>query len=175
MLDGAWWPRSRDPLSELPALIGELAARLGAVFRIGLNHGSWDTQPRQIVTGGRVVKLGWYGPTDAHAIRVFGDRRHHLDLLLVPPETAAASAEAAMATASDAASHARATDVLTAHGITTDIADRRKATAVEQSAGPPHVVNDAAVALPQPLTAALSVKVANGATRANGTRPKRPM
>jgi hypothetical protein len=154
MLDGAWWPRSRDTARELAPLISALTDETGIVYRVGLNHATWDSHPRRIIVGGHIVKLGWYGPSDAHAIRVFGDRRHHLDLLLVPPEADADSAAAAMVTASDSASQARATDVLTAHGISTDLA------------APPGPTADR----PPPRTAPLRGTTANGARR-NGKRP----
>jgi hypothetical protein len=152
MLDGAWWPRSRDPIPELKALVGALTAKGGAVYRIGLNHATWDSHPRRVTAGGHVVKLGWYGPTDAHAIRVFGDRAHHLDLLLVPPSAKPARAAAAMATATDATSRARATEVLAAHGISTDVA------------------TVAPAATRQRLTAPLVAVASSGTSGTNGRR-----
>ncbi|MFE1553753.1 DUF5994 family protein, partial [Streptomyces sp. NPDC058734] len=37
LLDGAWWPRSRDVTIELPALITALTAHLGPITRVGLD------------------------------------------------------------------------------------------------------------------------------------------
>lgn len=37
ILDGAWWPRSRDIGAELPSLISALAEHLGPVTRVGLD------------------------------------------------------------------------------------------------------------------------------------------
>jgi hypothetical protein len=124
MLDGAWWPRSRHAKAELTALIAEVTAQVGPVFRVGLNHAAWDSQPGRVVSGGRAVKIGWYGPTDPHAISITGGFPNRLDLLVIPPEADAASAEAAMRTAGDASSTARATAVLTSHGIDTGTGPR---------------------------------------------------
>lgn len=110
MLDGGWWPYSTDPLAELPALIAALDAQVGTVHRIVFNGQLWQGTPRRITVGGHTVRLGWNGPSDIHEMSVSGAGRDRLDLLVVPPETSAAAAEAAMATAarSDNGSHATA-------------------------------------------------------------------
>ena len=42
ILDGGWWPRSRDPDTELPALIAGLESTLGPVTRLAINPDAWD-------------------------------------------------------------------------------------------------------------------------------------
>jgi hypothetical protein len=37
VVDGSWWPRTRDPATELPALIAAVTDRMGMVDRIMLN------------------------------------------------------------------------------------------------------------------------------------------
>lgn len=89
ILDGSWWPRTRDPAAELPALIAAVTDRLGVVGRIALNADAWDTRPQRITTAGRqVVRLDWFGAWDAHRIRLVGCDSSHLDLLVIPPDTA---------------------------------------------------------------------------------------
>lgn len=89
VLDGSWWPRTRDPAAELPALIAAVTGRLGVVGRITLNADAWDTRPRRITTVGKqVVRLDWFGAWDAHTIRLIGCDCSHLDLLVIPPDTA---------------------------------------------------------------------------------------
>ncbi len=39
--DGSWWPRTRDPAAELPALIAAVTDRLGMVDRIALSADAW--------------------------------------------------------------------------------------------------------------------------------------
>ena len=46
ILDGGWWPRSRDPDAELPDLIAGLESSLGAITRVALNPEPWDGAPR---------------------------------------------------------------------------------------------------------------------------------
>lgn len=86
VVDGSWWPRTRDPAAELPALIAAVTDRLGMVDRIALNADAWETRPQRITTvGQQVVRLGWSGAWDAHTIRVTGCDSSHLDLLVIPP------------------------------------------------------------------------------------------
>jgi hypothetical protein len=89
VVDGSWWPRSRDPAAELPVLIAALADRLGMVDRIALNADAWDTRPQRLTTvDQQMVRLDWSGAWDAHTIRVTGGDSSHLDLLVIPPDTA---------------------------------------------------------------------------------------
>ncbi len=102
VVDGSWWPRTRDPAAELPALIAAVTDRLGMVDRITLSADAWDTRPQHITTvGQQVVGLDWSGVWDAHTIRVTGRDFSHLDLLVIPPDTATALALACLAIAAD--------------------------------------------------------------------------
>jgi len=87
VVQGGWWPRTRDPAAELPGLATAVADRLGVVRRIALNVDAWDSWPRQlIVIGGAVVALDWC-TGDAHTIRLTGGEASHLNLLAVPSDT----------------------------------------------------------------------------------------
>jgi hypothetical protein len=59
LLDGAWWPRSRDAVAELADLVIALDAAQAQVSLIMLNPGDWQSHPRRIegVTG----RFGWRG------------------------------------------------------------------------------------------------------------------
>ena len=87
VVKGGWWPRTRDPAAELPALATAVANRLGVVRRIALNMDAWTSWPRQLVIiGGAVVKLDWC-TGDAHTIRLTSSDASHLDLLAIPSDT----------------------------------------------------------------------------------------
>ena len=45
-VDGAWWPRSRDLVRELRALLPVLAVRVGRIERVTYNLGDWDPAVR---------------------------------------------------------------------------------------------------------------------------------
>ena len=87
VLDGGWWPRTRDPERELLALVAAVADRLGVVRWIALNADDWTSWPHQLViTGGTRVRLSWCSG-DAHTVRLTCGDAYHLDLLAIPPDT----------------------------------------------------------------------------------------
>lgn len=57
LLDGAWWPRTRDIVTELPALISVLTEHLGPITRVGVDASAWNYPPARLVVDGRVVHL----------------------------------------------------------------------------------------------------------------------
>ena len=65
MVDGAWWPYSRDAAAELPNLIAAVDQRLGrTTLRIGVHQDAWRRIPRRIPARGRQVRIGWFRQTD---------------------------------------------------------------------------------------------------------------
>lgn len=102
LLDGAWWPRSRDLLSELPALTDVLDPLWGRITRIAVNPEHWLVIPGRIPVGGHIVKVGWFTPEiDPHKLLLLSYGTGRFDLLVVPPETGAESAARLMAAASE--------------------------------------------------------------------------
>jgi hypothetical protein len=100
LLDGAWWPRSRDLLSELPALTDVLDPLWGRITRIAVNPAYWPVVPHQVPVHGHIVKVGWFTPEiDPHKLLLLSYGTSRWDLLVVPPETGAASAARLMAAA----------------------------------------------------------------------------
>ena len=86
LLDGGWWPRSTDPVSELADLIRTLNGNRSRVRSVMLRPAGWDSHPPWMTVAGR-VRLSWFTSASAGlliAIRVDGDR---VDLLVVPPDT----------------------------------------------------------------------------------------
>jgi hypothetical protein len=101
--DGGWWPRSRDPATELPTLIAAVTDRLNPVRRITLNAAAWDGRPQIIMTTeGREVRLDWFGAGGAHTISLIGSRRSRLDLVMIPSDTATILALVCLAIAAGA-------------------------------------------------------------------------
>ncbi|MFF7172374.1 DUF5994 family protein [Streptomyces pseudovenezuelae] len=102
LLDGAWWPRSRDLLRELPALTDALDSLWGRITRIAVNPEHWPVIPRKVPVHGHVVKAGWFTPEiDPNALLLLSYGTGRWDLLVIPPETGAESAARLMAAASD--------------------------------------------------------------------------
>ncbi|MEU9327615.1 DUF5994 family protein [Streptomyces canus] len=102
LLDGAWWPRSRDLLSELPLLTDVLDPLWGRITRVAVNPKYWPVIPRHVPVDGHVVRVGWFTPEiDPHKLLLLSYGTGRWDLLIIPPETGAESAARLMAAASD--------------------------------------------------------------------------
>ncbi|WP_343971089.1 STAS domain-containing protein [Streptosporangium amethystogenes] len=97
VVDGAWWPYSRDAAAELPGLIATVDRRLGRVtLRIGLHGDAWQSIPRRVPARGRQVRIGWFRHTDPRLITLIFAAGEPVVLLVIPPDTAAAPAEATL-------------------------------------------------------------------------------
>jgi Family of unknown function (DUF5994) len=129
VLDGGWWPRSRDPDAELPVLIAGLESTLGPITRVALNLDVWDRAPRRVAVDGRGVRVGWFRHMDAHMIGVTRAFQDRVALLVVPPEAAGQGAQRAMAMAADVANGAGPAEILAAAGIGAQDSTRQAPTA----------------------------------------------
>jgi hypothetical protein len=127
MVNGAWWPRSRDLVRELPPLIEALAPMWGRIYHLTLQVDMWPEIPKHVVTGDHVVRVGWYGaeqdPHDICLISLRGNAR--CDLLVVPPELDPGTAERLMTEAASAGNMQTASALLA--GATADSAGHRTA------------------------------------------------
>ncbi|MGW2041175.1 DUF5994 family protein [Streptomyces virginiae] len=113
LLDGAWWPRSRNVTIELPALITALTAHLGPITRVGLDTSTWQDVPTRLVIDGQVVHLD-ADPVGDDTVLVTRGHNEHFALLVVPPDTTADAAREAMARAVRADNITQATQILIA-------------------------------------------------------------
>ncbi|MCX4981887.1 DUF5994 family protein [Streptomyces sp. NBC_00572] len=113
VLDGAWWPRSRDVGTELPALVRALTTHLGPITRVGLDTDAWEEVPTRVVVDDRVVRLDSFPVGDDTVLITRGDN-DHFALLVVPPDTTPDAARDAMARAVDADNLTQAAEILVA-------------------------------------------------------------
>jgi Family of unknown function (DUF5994) len=114
VLDGGWWPRSWDPVAELPGLVLALSARYGTIRQLMLNSVTWERRFRRLAVGGGVVRVGWFASLDPAVVIATTYGGDQVDLLVVPPRTAAAAARASMTVAADPANLRRAPAILAA-------------------------------------------------------------
>lgn len=99
-IDGAWWPRSRDLLTELPLLIGALPASWGQIADVSVNAAMWSVSPGRLLIANHVVRLRREpGSRNRHTMCLLSPGRGRRDLLVVPPEVDTADAEHLMAAA----------------------------------------------------------------------------
>ncbi|MFF7309789.1 DUF5994 family protein [Streptomyces sp. NPDC008137] len=102
LLDGAWWPRSRDLAAELPALAAVLDPLWGRITRVTVNPTRWPVVPRKVPVAGHVVNVGWFlAEQDPDELLLLSYHVGRWNLLVVPPQTTPDSAAWLMAAASD--------------------------------------------------------------------------
>ena len=125
-LDGAWWPYSRDLESEMSDLVQQFPLADGRITRTVYSLRDWDTAPRELVAGQRVIEVGASPHDDSHLLVVeLGDGRR-LTLLVVPPDFTPGQGEEALLAGSTAGNRHTAGELL--HEVTdqhdADPADR---------------------------------------------------
>ncbi|MGI5427290.1 DUF5994 family protein [Streptomyces sp. CA-179760] len=111
VLDGAWWPRSRDIAAELPGLISALTEHLGPITRVGLDAGAWEGLPTRMTIDDRVVHIDSFAAADDTVLITRGEQ-DLFSLLVVPSHATPDAARAAMAEAVRAGSETRAERIL---------------------------------------------------------------
>ncbi|MEI5098472.1 DUF5994 family protein [Streptomyces sp. PmtG] len=92
-IDGAWWPRSLDLVSELPRLLAVLPHAWGQVTSVLVDEAVWSPFPGRLLVAHQVVRLR--RTTTQHSpstVCLLAPGRGRWDLRVVPP--AATDAEA---------------------------------------------------------------------------------
>ncbi|MER5822489.1 DUF5994 family protein [Streptomyces mirabilis] len=113
LIDGAWWPRSRDLTAELPALTSVLDRLWGRITHVTVNPTFWPVIPRKVPVQGHVVKVGWFkAEQDPHKLLLLSYTAGRWDLLVIPPETDAVTAARLMTTAADPVRSLTASDLI---------------------------------------------------------------
>jgi uncharacterized protein DUF5994 len=113
-LDGGWWPRSTDPVAELPGLILAIDHLRGPVRQLILNAQGWDSHPRRLGVAGRVIRPGHFASQPATLLTAICDRGGRVDLLVIPPDTPRRIADTAMLIAAATDNVLPAQDILLA-------------------------------------------------------------
>ncbi|MEU8843326.1 DUF5994 family protein [Streptomyces roseus] len=113
LLDGAWWPRTRDIGTELPALISVLTGHLGPITRVGVDASAWNGLTTRLVIDGQVVHLD-SDPVGDDTVLITRGHNDHFALLVIPPDTTADAAREAMARAVQADNITQAAQILIA-------------------------------------------------------------
>ncbi|WP_369175396.1 DUF5994 family protein [Streptomyces sp. R28] len=126
LLDGAWWPRSRDLLREIPTLTDALDACWGRITHVTVNPAHWPVIPRKVPVTGHTVRVGWFADEqDPNKAILLSYTVGRLDLLVIPPETESAAAARLMAAATVPGGARTAGDLMADEAIGHDAAETR--------------------------------------------------
>ena len=81
--------------------------------RVAYQSDGWASAPRRLEADGRTIRLGWFRSIDQQLLNLTGDpNRGRLDLLVIPPDTTAATAQRACSAATDRANRQTPTALL---------------------------------------------------------------
>ena len=111
LLDGAWWPRSTDPLAELPELVLAIDGVHEPVKRLILHAGEWAEQPMKLQVGERVIRIGYFASQPVSLLTAISGQSR-VDLLVIPPDTDPDAADEAMKLSTSAGNQVHAQDIL---------------------------------------------------------------
>ena len=111
-LDGAWWPYSRDLESEMSDLVQQFPPAHGRISRAVYSLPDWDTAPRELVAGQRVITVGASPSDDTHVLIVQLSDGRRLTLLVVPPDFTPGQGEEALLAGSTAGNRHTAGELL---------------------------------------------------------------
>lgn len=100
-VDAGWWPRTRDLTAELPTLLELLWDVDRDITRVSFNLDAWQPAPRRMQLHGKSVRLGGFHHQSPLLVTLTNSWGHdRIDLLVIPPETDAATARHALDLAS---------------------------------------------------------------------------
>lgn len=116
-VDGAWWPRTTNPLAEFPAMIVGVELRRGPVDRVAFSSIAWDDAPDRIVVDGSTVELEGFRSLDRRTVLLSGGNWHRMVLLVIPPRADERAAAAAIALAASGDNTDQAKQILVASGV----------------------------------------------------------
>ncbi len=112
LLDGGWWPRSTDPVAELPGLVLAIDHLRGPVNRLVLNAHGWGSQPRRLRVADRVLRLDYFTSQPVNLITALCDNGERVDLFVVAPGAEPSAADAALTLAATTGNLVHAQDIL---------------------------------------------------------------
>lgn len=95
-VDGAWWPRSKNLVQELPDLLASVSEQLGPIVMVGYRHNGWDETPPLVDIGGRTVELLGFSSDEPTSVILIGEEGHHLTLHVISPDASDQSGRQAL-------------------------------------------------------------------------------
>ncbi len=101
--DGAWWPRSRHLVEELPDLVASVSEGLGRVVMIGYRRNGWDETPSLVEIAGHTVELLEFTSDEPASVILIGADGRHLTLHVIRPDAGEQAARQALDEARGAA------------------------------------------------------------------------
>jgi hypothetical protein len=113
LIDGAWWPQSRDLPSELADLIDNFPEAVGRIDHVVYSGPDWDLPRLRRVQAGRgPVKVGTFPRDDTNLAMLVMASSKVLQILVVPSNMSRDQAVGSMSAATSAGNQATAKSIL---------------------------------------------------------------
>ncbi len=96
VLDGGWWPQSRDLAVELADLVDHFPHEVGRPVRVGYAEPDWDRPPRRVAHAGGTLEVAPLAGEERSLVRLTLADDRILTLLVVPPAFTAAQGDEAL-------------------------------------------------------------------------------
>jgi hypothetical protein len=116
-VDGAWWPRSRDPATEFPDLVLVMSSWVGPVCRVTYPVGDWDAAGHNVTIEGWLVELVASATLQPNTVLVAGTHQRTRGLLVVPPGAPGDVARAVLRATAGPEAVVSAEEMLTGNGV----------------------------------------------------------
>lgn len=116
-VDGAWWPRSRDPAAVFPELVLVMSSWVGPVCRVTYRLDEWEAAGRELVIDGWPVELAGSVTLERNTVLVTGTHQRQRSLLVVPPGVRGGVARAVLRSAAGPEVVAGVEEMLTSNGV----------------------------------------------------------
>ncbi|GAA0244655.1 DUF5994 family protein [Saccharothrix mutabilis subsp. mutabilis] len=116
-VDGTWWPRSADPMTEFPPLLAVLGAD-GRIRRVTYHLDAWEPAARKLVAGGITVRMEGFHSIQPDTVTLVGFDHTRIRLLVVPPGTPGGVARAVLRSAATSNATATVEEILSSNGAT---------------------------------------------------------
>lgn len=118
-VDGAWWPRSRDPVAEFPGLVLATSSWIGPVRRVDYHVDDWNTTSQELTVEGWRVSLVGSSTLQANTVVVAGPGQRRMILLVVPSSTPGGIARAVLRSMAAPGPSGGVEEILANNGIDT--------------------------------------------------------
>jgi hypothetical protein len=118
-VDGAWWPRSREPATEFPDLVLAMSSWIGPVHHVYYHLPDWQVTADELAVEGWLVRLVGSPTLHENTVVVVGSGERRMCVLVVPPGTSAALARTVLRAAVEQGTEDGVAEILARHGIPT--------------------------------------------------------
>lgn len=116
-VDGAWWPRSHEPVTEFPGLVLAMSSWVGPVRRVAYHLDDWAEAEHELMVEDWPVSMAGLTTLQANSVVVTGSGQRRMSLLVVPPDTPGDTARALLMSMARLDATGSVEEILMSHGV----------------------------------------------------------